>query len=239
MESHDVLVIGAGVAGLAAGWALDQKACVLEAEARPGGLVKTEELKGYWFDHVLHLLHLSDPPTEKRLKDLMDPMLVSCPPEAWVECSAGTARYPIQNHLGTLDPDAVQRILSDFRQESMREDAAMPTSHREMLLRTFGRSLCEIFFFPYHQKVWKRSLESLSPTGFQWNIARPDLEEVERGAQLLGETDSNPYPPELYNHNGWYPRSTSDDTLRGMELLTREHERQVCLPACGITISEL
>ena len=57
MESHDVLVIGAGVAGLAAGWALDQKACVLEAEARPGGLVKTEKLKEYWFDHVLHLLH--------------------------------------------------------------------------------------------------------------------------------------------------------------------------------------
>ena len=228
MDGHEILIIGGGVAGLAAGWALGPHACVLEGGSQPGGLVKTEELNGYWFDHVVHLLHLADPSTEKKLKSLLGEVLVRRPPEAWVECSAGTARYPIQNHLRTLDPKTITQILSDLRQESRRQDTTRPDSHKDVLIRTFGQTLCEIFFFPYHRKVWKRSLETLSPTGFQWNIARPSLEEVTRGAQASSaEKTSLATQAAVYNQNGWYPQPKPGAPLRGMEFLTREMTQHV------------
>lgn len=63
--------------------------------------------------------------------------------------------------------------------------------------------------------MWKRPLESLAPTDFQWNIPQPDLEEVRRGAQ---------YPPRhwvAYNAHGHYPRPSDASSIRGMEVMSR------------------
>lgn len=221
MTNHDVVVIGAGPAGLAAGWSLGERACVLEREQRPGGLVRTDCIDGYWFDHVVHLLHLSDPPTEARLRTLVGSVLAACPPNAWVECSAGSARYPLQNNLRTLDPDAVVRILSDFAREAFREEQVEPRTHEEVLLRSFGKALCEVFFFPYQRKVWKRPLSELAATEFQWNISRPDFEEILRGA-LKTSSSLASRPQAVYNQNGWYPHPPENSPVRGMEVLIHE-----------------
>ncbi|MDG2051690.1 MAG: FAD-dependent oxidoreductase [Myxococcota bacterium] len=221
MTSHDVVVIGAGPAGLAAGWSLGERACVLEREQKPGGLVRTDCIDGYWFDHVLHLLHLSDPPTEARLRTLLGPILTPCPPNAWVDCSAGSARYPLQNNLRTLDTEAIVRILSDFAEEAFRDEKVEPSTHEEVLLRSFGKALCEIFFFPYQKKVWKRPLSNLAATEFQWNISRPNFDEILRGA-FATPSSLAPQSKTIYNQNSWYPRPPGDAPIRGMEVLIHE-----------------
>ena len=55
-EECDVLILGAGLGGLAAARALGSCALVLERELRPGGLVRSEEHNDYIFDHTLHIL---------------------------------------------------------------------------------------------------------------------------------------------------------------------------------------
>ncbi len=216
-ERADVVVVGAGVAGLAAGWGLGERALLLERAARPGGLVRSERIGDYWFDHVIHLLHLTDPALERRLRGLIGPALQPCPPRAWVECAAGTTRYPLQNHLWGLDPSAVQRCVDDFVAASESAPGTVG-DHEQGLLATFGRGLCELFFFPYQRKMWKRPLASLAPAGFQWNIARPDAETLLRGARAPA-TDAD--GPAVYNHNGWYPRPEAGAPVRGMEVLSR------------------
>src|SRR5947209_9766180 len=181
MEECDLLILGAGLAGLTAATELGDGALVLEQHDRPGGLVRTENFDGYWFDHVIHVLHFSDAETKSRVLPLLDGVMAPCPPVAWVECAAGRVRYPFQLHLGGLDSAAAAACLRDFAEVTFgpQQPAA---DYESMLLKSFGRAMCETFFFPYNLKVWKRPLHTLAPSGFQWNIIRPTFEQVLHGA---------------------------------------------------------
>jgi len=219
MEECDFLILGAGLAGLAAAAELGDGAIVLEQHERPGGLVRTENFNGYWFDHVIHLLHFGDAATKSRVMPLFDGVLAPCPPAAWVECAAGTVRYPFQLHLGGLAAPTSSACLRDFAEVAFaeRQPAA---DYESLLLQTFGRTMCETFFFPYNRKVWKRPLHTLAPSGFQWNIAQPTVEQVLQGF-LRPEAEAP-----AYNSDAWYPRPPRGSPVRGMEVLTRALARQ-------------
>ncbi len=87
MQEVDYLILGAGLSGLTAAHTLGDRCpaadvVVLERDETPGGLVRTDCFDGYWFDHVLHLLHLAEPKTETRIKQLLGDDLAPCPPVA-------------------------------------------------------------------------------------------------------------------------------------------------------------
>ncbi len=210
VEKADVIVLGAGVCGLAVGSVLGDRAVVFEQETQPGGLVRSTCRNGYWFDQVLHLLHFQDKEIEQRMRKLMGDILQPCPPVAWVECSQGRVRYPFQMHLGGLERETMIRCVRDFAKVNFSSSAGESVSYEDMLCRTFGEEMCEIFFFPYNRKMWKRPLSELAPSGFDWNIARPDFDEVLAGAV----TSSSQI--EVYNSNGWYPRPPHNASMRGI-----------------------
>lgn len=214
------VVLGAGVAGLAAASELGEAAITLEQARRPGGLVRTDCIEGYWFDHVLHLLHFQDEAIERRIRGLIGDDLVALNTEAFVETAHGVARFPIQLHLAGLHPHTTAKCLGGLVRAAHAETSSPPTNYEDMLLRSFGRELCELFFFPYNRKQWKRPLDSLAPSGFQWNIARPDLDSAIRGAV------DNEHMALAYNANAWYPRPRKND-VRGMEVLSRALAGQV------------
>ena len=57
--AYDVIIIGAGMSGLAAGIRLayyEKKVCILESHYRPGGLNSFYNLKGRKFDVGLHAM---------------------------------------------------------------------------------------------------------------------------------------------------------------------------------------
>ena len=63
-NDHDIVIIGAGPAGLCAAIEADRlglDAVLLEAADDPGGLTRSFEKDGYTFDCSGHLLHLSNP----------------------------------------------------------------------------------------------------------------------------------------------------------------------------------
>lgn len=213
MERNDVLILGSGLTGLAAASSLGSRATVLEREGRPGGLVRTERLGEYWFDHVVHLLYFQDPDTERRIFELMGDVLSACPPRAWVETAHGTTRFPLQLHLGGLNVETCVACVKELAELTHRPPTARPKNFEEMLLLTFGRTMCEAFLFPYNRKMWNRPLHELAPSGFTWNIARPDFEKVLRGAV------SPDIRAGAYNSAGWYPRPAATSPVRGMELL--------------------
>src|SRR5688500_6897410 len=226
IQQSEFLVLGAGVAGLAAAATLGDRAVVFEREDRPGGLVRTECFDGYWFDHVIHLLYFADPEIEARVHALAGEHMRPCPPRGTVHFPDGVVPYPFQSHLAGLPPREVMKCVRDFADAALADGSASPTTNYEtLLLRTFGKAMCERFFFPYNRKMWKRPLDSLAPSGFQWNMQRPSFDTVIRGA--LGDTGAN-----AYNARGWYPVPPPDAECRGMEVLSRglaAHVRQLYL----------
>jgi len=210
----DIVILGAGLTGLAAGVALGPRATVLEAETRPGGLVRMECFDGYWFEHVSHLLYFPDKKTEKRIKALVGDTLARCQPVAFAEALDGVCRYPFQMHLGGLSQEALVKALHDFAEVTFGKHQN-PLNFEEMLLSTFGRGMCETFLLPYNEKIWKRPLSSLSSSGFHWNIARPNFEEVLKGV-LTPDWDAK-----AYNSQAWYPRPAKDAPLRGCETISQ------------------
>lgn len=212
--TRQCIVLGAGLAGMAAAMDLEDSAVVLEKELRAGGLTRTECFNGFWFDHVLHLIYFHDQRTEKRIRGIMGTTLAPCRAESWVETARGAVRFPFQMHLGGLDRESIVRCLNDLADVTFSPKVKKPENFEEMLLGTFGTEMCEIFLFPYNRKVWKRSLATLAPSGFQWTITPPDFKDVLRGALDCDRL----YP--AYNSNGWYPRVPAGAPLRGIELLS-------------------
>lgn len=221
VEETDVVVLGGGLAGLSLAAEYGPGAVVLERHDRPGGLVRTEHRHGYWFDHVLHLLHVPDPATESLVRQLLGDDLARCPPRAWIACPDGVTGYPFQQHLAGLRLPARIACVAGFTAATLGRRRGRPGNYAELLLSTFGAGMCEQFFFPYNRKLWCRPLESLAATGFQWNLARPALAAVLRGAVAAGSSG-----PAAYNSNGWYPRPPAGAPVRGMELLSRALARR-------------
>jgi protoporphyrinogen oxidase len=215
-EMVDVLILGSGLCGMAAASQLGQHATVLERAERPGGLVKSHRLGEWWFDEVLHLLYFWDDETARIVKNLMGDELESCSPEAFCVTPHGTTRYPFQMHLSGVSTDVACRCLRDLARVTFGSPSRIEARHfAEALEVSNGRGLCDAFLFPYNRKTWKRPLESLAPSGFQWNIPRPDFDEVLRGALEPVRSYAT------YNSNGYYPRPAVSSSVRGMEVLSR------------------
>ena len=195
--------------------------------------MRVEHRSGYWFDHVSHLLHFPDATTEAAGRSLLGDVLARCPPKAYVECAAGTARYPLQLHLADLDADTRVACVEEFARASVTAPDEAPRNYEELLLATFGSALCELFFFPYNRKMWRRPLSQLASSGVHWNIARPGLADMIRGAiGVMTET-------EVYNANGWYPRPHSGAPVRGMEVLSRALAERVSDLRTGETVESI
>jgi protoporphyrinogen oxidase len=209
------LIIGGGLTGLAAASRLGDRATLLERADRPGGLVRTIRIGQHWFDLVIHLLYFRDPDTERSIRALLGDVLKECPPNAWVETSAGVCRFPIQMHLRGLRPEYRIRCIEEMAGPPSRTLPTNGTSVERLFRDAFGDTLCSLFMLPYNRKMWRRPLDSIDAAGLSWNVERPDLREV-----LQGAIDDR-HRGATYNSRGFYPRPPLGSKVRGMEVLSQ------------------
>lgn len=217
MENCDFLILGAGVTGLAAALDLKDSAIVVEKEQVPGGLVRSHCFNNdYWFDHVLHILHFRDKEIQDRIIGLMAEMLTPCPPVAWIDSGRGVALYPFQLNIGGLNQEERIKCLSDYAKVYFNQTGNRKSSnYREFLEMTFGTAMCELFYFPYNEKLYKYDLNKITADELLWNLHQPSFEEI-----LQGAFQANIVRP-TYNSNAFYPRPVAGAPLRGMGILSQ------------------
>ncbi|MFB3111265.1 MAG: NAD(P)/FAD-dependent oxidoreductase [Gemmatimonadales bacterium] len=199
-EHVSTLVLGAGVTGLAAGVA--SSGIVLERKRVAGGICssyymapKGEGHGAYRFEYGGgHWIFGGRP-------DILEWIERRSPTRTYERLSAVYfpdrdlyVPYPLQNHLSFLGRSNAQRVLNEL---ASNDRSAFPVTMSEWLMSTFGPTLCELFFFPFHEAYTAGLYTRIAPQ--DPGKSPVDLARVREGAR-----QTNP-PAAGYNVHFRYP----------------------------------
>ncbi|MBC7361872.1 MAG: NAD(P)/FAD-dependent oxidoreductase [Candidatus Aminicenantes bacterium] len=153
-----ILIIGAGPAGLTAGYELvknGHQVIILEKESQVGGISRTINYKGYLFDLGGHRFFTKYNEVEKIWKEVLPDDFLKRPRLSRIFFKGKFFYYPLKpfNALINLGPArAVMAVLSYFKARLF--PYKNPDTFEKWVTNKFGRSLYKIFFKTYTEKVW-------------------------------------------------------------------------------------
>ncbi|MBN1770855.1 MAG: FAD-dependent oxidoreductase [Deltaproteobacteria bacterium] len=199
---HDVVILGAGLAGLSVARHLRTGYRLLEAAARVGGLCTTVEDHGFRFDKTGHLLHLRDAGIRKWVLGLLGERLVRIDRRSRIFSHGVYTRYPYQANTFGLPPQVAYECLSGFLAAwERRERGPEPRDFEHFILKYFGPGIAEHFMVPYNTKLWGVPPREMSTAWTDRFVPKPTLDDVLKGAVGLHDRELG------YNAEFLYPRS--------------------------------
>ncbi len=200
----DVLIIGAGLAGLSCGLYCQRPFLICEQAREPGGLCVTVENDSFLFDCGAHVLHFRTPEARRLITDWLGVPLNTFSRRAFVSVRDRVVPYPFQYHLHGLDPAVVQECLLGLEQARRDPLEALYYAGDNLenwLLKNFGRGLCRHFLLPFNRKFWRMPLRGLTSEWGRRAVPVPTTEQVFQGAL---DPKARPYG---YNATFEYPAS--------------------------------
>ena len=158
MESPDIVIIGAGPAGLTAAYELSKAgvpATILEQDNVVGGLARTVNYKGYRFDIGGHRFFTKVSLVEQMWREVLGDDLIRRSRLSRIYYRGKFFYYPLRafNALFNLGIWETLRCMGSYGRARLfprrpEDDFATWVTNR------FGRRLFEIFFKTYTEKVW-------------------------------------------------------------------------------------
>jgi protoporphyrinogen oxidase len=153
-----VLVLGAGPAGVTAGYLLSRAGLdtiVLEAEPQVGGLAKTVVRDGYRFDLGGHRFFTKSRDVERLWDEVMGDQLLIRPRVSRIYWNGRFLDYPLRagDVIRKLGPLEVARCGLSYLFAALRP-AGEQRTFEQWVTKRFGRRLFDLFFRSYTQKVW-------------------------------------------------------------------------------------
>lgn len=172
MANADTVILGAGIAGLSAGYHLNlhgQAAVLYEKRDRWGGMCDSFCQDGFTFDHGAHLSFTKDEYVKKLFKD--SSAALRHIPRCWNYDRGRWIRHPLQNNLLQLDTEEKIRILEDFI-ERPRNPIDENRSYEDWLIAAYGRYFAENYPGRYTRKYWCQNCRDM---GIDWIDQRMNL----------------------------------------------------------------
>ncbi len=163
---HDVVIIGAGPAGLSAAYELGKQGknvLVLEKDPIVGGLSRTVEYKGFRCDIGGHRFFTKIPYVDQLWHEVLGDDFLRRPRLSRIYYEGKFYNYPLRisnafKNLGLVRSMAV--LLSLLRSKLF--PYKPETTFTQWVSNRFGRKLFELFFRTYTEKVWGISCDELS-----------------------------------------------------------------------------
>ena len=187
-----ILIAGAGLAGLSTAFHLkDREYRIIERDARPGGLCKTETVNGLKFDYGGHLLHLRGEQTRVLVNDLIGDKIKNYKRKSAIFSNNMFTPYPFQANTYGLPAEVIGECLTGFVEALLKSGNKKQEglNFYDFILHSFGEGFAKHFFFPFNEKFFKTDLRNITDEWVSWSIPRPDYKEVINGA--LGVLDSD------------------------------------------------
>lgn len=156
-----VLILGGGLAGLTAGYALarvGQGVRVLEGAPRVGGLARTISRGDFRFDLGGHRFFTHDAAVERLVRELLGPELLTAPRTSRIRLRGRWIEYPLRprSALAGLGLGTSTAILLGYARARLAQ-RFRPTplvSLEDWVVAHFGRPLFDLYFRDYSEKVW-------------------------------------------------------------------------------------
>jgi protoporphyrinogen oxidase len=182
-KTKKIAVIGGGISGISVARMLQKKAqvVVFEGNDKIGGLIRCDDLpEGLYHKLGGHVFNTKSPAVadwfwshfhkEKEFHRLNR--------DARILFGTSMVGYPLENHLYQLPEATIKSVIRDLIVKVARAETIEPANFKEALMRIFGKTLCETYFFPYNEKIWRTDLASI-PTGWlEGKLPLPDVAEI-------------------------------------------------------------
>ena len=189
MIKKDVIIIGAGIAGISAGHHLQERKInniIFESKSKPGGHIGNFTIKGFRFDNAIHLSFTKNDYVRKFF-DKVDYITHEPNPhclerERWL-------RHPVQNNLYNLPIEEKVELLESFLN---RPSEYSPKNFYEWLVTQYGEKIALRYPVKYTKKYWGMNPENLGLNWVEKRFRAPKFEEILGGAI------------ENKNENHWY-----------------------------------
>ncbi len=184
-EIYDTVILGAGLAGLAAAYHLDNdNYIILEKENQIGGLCASKTVENYIFDFGTHTFFTQDQYVTELLNDLLPEPMVSHKREAYVYMNGHYIKYPFETNLHALAPEIIDKCIKGIKS---RDPTASSDNFEQWLLNSFGDGIASLYMVPYARKIWKYPLERMDIDWIGDKVPGATIEDVIKGSK--GELD--------------------------------------------------
>ena len=183
MEMKRIAIIGAGISGLTVARLLQKeyRVTIYEAADTVGGLVRCERINGNLFHvcggHVFNTKHQEvldwfwqqfDKEKEFHLAQRNSSIFMP---------NGQEIPYPIENYIYLLSQETQEAVIHDLL-ELARMEQDKYDNFEEFLQRRFGNTLYNLYFKPYNEKIWRRSLQSVPIDWLEGKLPMPRVEEI-------------------------------------------------------------
>jgi protoporphyrinogen oxidase len=157
-REEPTLILGAGPAGLTAGYLLAQRGrpvVVVEAESQVGGLAKTVVRDGYRFDLGGHRFFTKSKEVERLWHEVLSDEFLLRPRMSRIYWNGRFLDYPLRGPdvLRKLGVVELTRASASYLAASLKPRGT-EESFEEWVSNRFGKRLFELFFRTYTEKVW-------------------------------------------------------------------------------------
>ena len=158
MVRSELVIIGAGPAGLALASHYPGSKRVLEREGEVGGLCRSFEIGGGVFDIGGHSFHTPHANVEQFVRTLMGNNWSVQARDARVYVNGELIPYPFQQNFEKLsDINVVQECRN-----AARSDPQEAANFEEWIVARFGAGIATHFMLPYNRKLWARDLRRMN-----------------------------------------------------------------------------
>lgn len=178
-------ILGGGLSGVSLAYFLQKNRKIknidiLERESTIGGLCRSFDWKGGYYDIGPHIIFSKD----KEILDLMTNLLadnkVKLRRSNKIYYKGSFITYPFENALSELPEKEKETCLKTFLNNPY-EKSGTENLH-QLFLKSFGEGITNIYLKPYNEKIWKYDLSSMD-TQMTDRIPMAPSEDIIKGAQ--------------------------------------------------------